>query len=144
MSDNLDVNSKNHMSENRSSQNPKTDLNKNKTHEIPDESISISRNCSPDFVNSKDDNSIECSLVGNSAFDAQNCESGSETEPDQQVKEQQASLILLKHEKKDREQQIKTLEQELQRLQSKQKDVLQENNDLSFKGSTTGERKTGV
>ncbi|KAJ8961976.1 hypothetical protein NQ314_005757 [Rhamnusium bicolor] len=52
---------------------------------------------------------------------------------DQQVKEQQASLILLKHEKKDRDQQIKTFQADLQRLQSKQKDMLQENNDLSLK-----------
>ncbi|XP_018561678.1 coiled-coil domain-containing protein 186 [Anoplophora glabripennis] len=52
---------------------------------------------------------------------------------DQQVKEQQASLILLKHEKKDREQQVKALQSDLQRLQTKQKDMLQENNDLSLK-----------
>lgn len=52
---------------------------------------------------------------------------------DLQVQEQQASLILFKHEKKDRDQQIKNLQTELQRLQDKQKEMLQENNDLSLK-----------
>lgn len=39
----------------------------------------------------------------------------------------------MKHEKKDREQQVKTLQYDLQRLQTKQKEMLQENNDLSLK-----------
>lgn len=42
-------------------------------------------------------------------------------------------MILLKHEKKDKDQQIKNLQSELQRLQDKQKEMLQENNDLSLK-----------
>ncbi|XP_044262854.1 coiled-coil domain-containing protein 186 isoform X2 [Tribolium madens] len=52
---------------------------------------------------------------------------------DQQLKELQASLILLKHEKDDKEQQTKSLNSQLEKLQSKQKDMLQENNDLSLK-----------
>nr|XP_023026850.1 coiled-coil domain-containing protein 186-like [Leptinotarsa decemlineata] len=52
---------------------------------------------------------------------------------DQQIQEQQAAMILFRHEKKDKEEQIKILRNELQRLQSKQKDMLQENNDLSLK-----------
>lgn len=52
---------------------------------------------------------------------------------EQQLKEIQATLILLKHEKDDRESQIKTLNLQLEKLQNKQKDVLQENNDLSLK-----------
>jgi chromosome segregation ATPase len=52
---------------------------------------------------------------------------------DQQLKEQQAALILLKHERDDKEQQIKSLNSQLEKLQTKQKDMLQENNDLSLK-----------
>lgn len=52
---------------------------------------------------------------------------------DQQVKEQQATLILLRHERDDREKQVKTLQAELERLQSKQKETLNENNSLSMK-----------
>ncbi|CAG9772571.1 unnamed protein product [Ceutorhynchus assimilis] len=52
---------------------------------------------------------------------------------DQQVKEQQASLILLRHEKTDRELQIKTLQNELDRLHTKQKEMIDENNNLSLK-----------
>ncbi|XP_050293279.1 coiled-coil domain-containing protein 186 isoform X2 [Anthonomus grandis grandis] len=52
---------------------------------------------------------------------------------DQQVKELQASLILLRHEKSDRDQQIKVLQNELDRLQSKQKEIIDENNSLSQK-----------
>ncbi|XP_030764850.1 coiled-coil domain-containing protein 186 [Sitophilus oryzae] len=52
---------------------------------------------------------------------------------DQQVKEQQALLILLRHEKSDRDQQIKTFQSELERLHSKQKDTIEENNNLSLK-----------
>ncbi|KAF2896326.1 hypothetical protein ILUMI_09833 [Ignelater luminosus] len=52
---------------------------------------------------------------------------------DQQLKEQQANLILLRHERDDRENQVKTLQTELERLQSKQKETLQENNTLSLK-----------
>lgn len=49
------------------------------------------------------------------------------------MKELQASLILLRHERDDREQQVKSLQIELERLQSKQKETLQENNGLSLK-----------
>lgn len=42
-------------------------------------------------------------------------------------------MILLKHEKKDRDQHIKNLQGDLQRLQEKQQDMLQENNNLSLK-----------
>lgn len=52
---------------------------------------------------------------------------------DQQVKEQQASLILLRHEKSDREQQIKSLQIEFDRIQTKQKEMIEENNNLSLK-----------
>ncbi|KAF7281692.1 coiled-coil domain-containing protein 186-like [Rhynchophorus ferrugineus] len=52
---------------------------------------------------------------------------------DQQVKDQQASIILLKHEKSDRDQQIKNLQIELERIQSKQKEMIEENNNLSLK-----------
>ncbi|XP_044764847.1 coiled-coil domain-containing protein 186-like [Coccinella septempunctata] len=52
---------------------------------------------------------------------------------DQKCKEQQASLILLKHERDDRENQVKTLQIALERLQSKHQDMLQENNELSQK-----------
>ncbi|XP_063906969.1 coiled-coil domain-containing protein 186 isoform X2 [Zophobas morio] len=52
---------------------------------------------------------------------------------DQQLKEQQATLILLKHEKDDKEQQLKALNLQLEKLQTKQRDMLQENNDLSLK-----------
>ncbi|KRT83181.1 hypothetical protein AMK59_4004, partial [Oryctes borbonicus] len=52
---------------------------------------------------------------------------------DQQLKEQQATLILLKHEKGDRDQQVKSLQSELERVQTKQKDTLHENNELSLK-----------
>ncbi|CAH0552755.1 unnamed protein product [Brassicogethes aeneus] len=52
---------------------------------------------------------------------------------DQQVKEQHAALILLKHEKTDKDKQISTLQKELERLQTKQRDMLQENNHLSVK-----------
>lgn len=52
---------------------------------------------------------------------------------DQQMKEQQATLILLRHERDDRENQVKTLQAELERLQSKQDEMLQENNGLSLK-----------
>ncbi|RZC38278.1 C10orf118 -like, partial [Asbolus verrucosus] len=52
---------------------------------------------------------------------------------DQQLKEQQAALILLRHEKEDKERQMKILNLQLEKLQSKQKDMLQENNDLSLK-----------
>ncbi|CAH2005346.1 unnamed protein product [Acanthoscelides obtectus] len=52
---------------------------------------------------------------------------------DQQVQEQQAQLILLRHEKTDKEDQLKSLQTELQRLQEKQKDMLEENNKLSLK-----------
>lgn len=52
---------------------------------------------------------------------------------DQQVKEMQASLILLKHERNDREKQVKTLQLDLERLQSKQQEMLDENNELSVK-----------
>lgn len=52
---------------------------------------------------------------------------------EQQLKEQQASLILLRHERDDREQQVKSLQSELERSQSKQKETLQENNRLSLK-----------
>lgn len=52
---------------------------------------------------------------------------------DQQLKEQQANLILLKHDRDDREKQVKTLQAELERLQSKQKETLHENNTLSVK-----------
>lgn len=50
---------------------------------------------------------------------------------DQRCKEQQAALILMKHERDDRENQVKTLQSSLERLQSKHQDMLQENNDLS-------------
>ncbi|XP_056641039.1 coiled-coil domain-containing protein 186-like [Diorhabda sublineata] len=52
---------------------------------------------------------------------------------DRQVQEQQASLILLKHEKKDKEEQISILQKQLEKLQTKQKEMLQENNHLSLK-----------
>ncbi|XP_060525764.1 coiled-coil domain-containing protein 186 isoform X2 [Cylas formicarius] len=52
---------------------------------------------------------------------------------DQQVKEMQASLILFKHEKADKEEQIKTLRHELERAQTKQKETIYENNGLSQK-----------
>ncbi|CAH1098588.1 unnamed protein product [Psylliodes chrysocephalus] len=52
---------------------------------------------------------------------------------DKQVKEQQASLILLKHEKNHRDEQMNLLQKEVKRLQSKQKEMLQENNALSLK-----------
>lgn len=48
-------------------------------------------------------------------------------------KEQQAALILLRHEKDDKEQIIKSLNSQLEKLQTKQKDMLQENNNLSLK-----------
>lgn len=40
---------------------------------------------------------------------------------------------MLRHERDDREQQVKSLQSELERLQSKQKETLQENNGLSLK-----------
>lgn len=49
------------------------------------------------------------------------------------MKENQALLILLRHERDDREQQVKNLQAEFERLQSKQKETLQENNLLSLK-----------
>uniref|UniRef100_A0A1Y1L396 Uncharacterized protein n=1 Tax=Photinus pyralis TaxID=7054 RepID=A0A1Y1L396_PHOPY len=52
---------------------------------------------------------------------------------DLQLKEQQANLILLRHDKDDREKQVKNLQAELERLQSKQKETLHENNTLSLK-----------
>lgn len=52
---------------------------------------------------------------------------------DQQLKEQQATLIMLKHEKGDRDHQTKALQSELERAQAKQKDTLHENNELSLK-----------
>ncbi|KAI4457825.1 ctcl tumor antigen hd-cl-01 [Holotrichia oblita] len=52
---------------------------------------------------------------------------------DQQLKEQQATLIMLKHEKSDRDHQVKTLQVELERVQTKQKEMLHENNELSLK-----------
>ncbi|CAH1117197.1 unnamed protein product [Phaedon cochleariae] len=52
---------------------------------------------------------------------------------DKQLQGQQATLILLKHENKDKEEQLKILQNELQRLQSKQKEMILENNDLSLK-----------
>ncbi|KAL3289434.1 hypothetical protein HHI36_022859 [Cryptolaemus montrouzieri] len=55
---------------------------------------------------------------------------------DQRCKEQQASLILIKHERDDRENQVKNLQSTLERLQSKQRDLLQENNDLYQKVQT--------
>lgn len=39
----------------------------------------------------------------------------------------------MRHERDDREQQVKSLQSELERLQSKQKETLQENNRLSVK-----------
>ncbi|KAK9889160.1 hypothetical protein WA026_004441 [Henosepilachna vigintioctopunctata] len=50
---------------------------------------------------------------------------------DQKCKEQQASLILIKHERDDRENQAKNLQSALERLQLKHREMLQENNDLS-------------
>ncbi|XP_022910975.2 coiled-coil domain-containing protein 186 isoform X1 [Onthophagus taurus] len=52
---------------------------------------------------------------------------------DQQLKEQQATLIMLRHEKNDKEQQIKLLQSEMEKAQSKHKNVLDENNELSQK-----------
>lgn len=52
---------------------------------------------------------------------------------DQQLKEQQATLILLRHEKDDREHQVKTLQSDLDRIHSKHKETLNENNTLSVK-----------
>ncbi|KAH0999368.1 hypothetical protein HUJ04_006644 [Dendroctonus ponderosae] len=52
---------------------------------------------------------------------------------DQQVKEQQATLILLRHEKSDKDQHVKSLQSELERLQSKHKEIIEENNNLSLK-----------
>lgn len=49
------------------------------------------------------------------------------------MKEQQANLILLRHERDDREKQIKNLQLEFERLQSNQNETLQENNTLSLK-----------
>lgn len=40
---------------------------------------------------------------------------------------------MLKHEKTDRDQQVKTLQLELERVQTKQKEMLHENNELSLK-----------
>lgn len=40
---------------------------------------------------------------------------------------------MLKHEKSDRDQQIKNLQVELERVQSKQKEMIDENNNLSLK-----------
>ena len=42
-------------------------------------------------------------------------------------------LIMLKHEKNDRDRQAKALQGELERVQLKQKETLQENNELSLK-----------
>ncbi|CAH1186630.1 unnamed protein product [Phyllotreta striolata] len=52
---------------------------------------------------------------------------------ERQLQEQQASLILLKHERKDKEEQLNMLQSELERLQTKQKEMLHENNSLSLK-----------
>lgn len=52
---------------------------------------------------------------------------------DVQVKEQQATLILLRHEKDDKSKQLKLLQGSLERLQEKHEDTLQENNELSLK-----------
>lgn len=52
---------------------------------------------------------------------------------DHQLKEQQANLILLRHDRDDRDKQVKTLQAELERHQIKQKETLQENNTLSVK-----------
>nr|CAH7716678.1 unnamed protein product [Callosobruchus chinensis] len=52
---------------------------------------------------------------------------------DQQVQEQQAQLILLRHEKTDKEDHLKSLQCDLHRLQDKQKEMLEENNKLSLK-----------
>lgn len=52
---------------------------------------------------------------------------------DQQVKEQQATLILLRHERDDREKQVRMFQCELERLQLQQKETLNENNSLSMK-----------
>ncbi|XP_065171119.1 coiled-coil domain-containing protein 186 isoform X2 [Atheta coriaria] len=52
---------------------------------------------------------------------------------DTQSKEQAASLIMLRHELDDRDQQVKTLQLELEKLQRKHNDNIQENNKLSMK-----------
>lgn len=52
---------------------------------------------------------------------------------DQQLKEQQATLILLRHEKDDKEHQSKNLHAELDRINSKFQETLHENNALSVK-----------
>lgn len=49
------------------------------------------------------------------------------------MKEQQATLILLRHEKDDREQQVKNLKAELDRINCKHQETLHENNLLSVK-----------
>ncbi|XP_017776974.1 PREDICTED: coiled-coil domain-containing protein 186 [Nicrophorus vespilloides] len=52
---------------------------------------------------------------------------------DQQVKELQATQILLRHEREDRELQVRNLQMELEKSQKKQCETLQENNCLSMK-----------
>lgn len=52
---------------------------------------------------------------------------------DQKLKEQQASLILEKHEREERENLITNLKTELDRLQNKHQSLIKENNDLSVK-----------
>ncbi|KAF5304350.1 hypothetical protein FQA39_LY09729 [Lamprigera yunnana] len=52
---------------------------------------------------------------------------------DHQLKEQRANLILLRHDRDDREKQVKTLQADLEKLQTKQNETLQENNKLSVK-----------
>lgn len=52
---------------------------------------------------------------------------------DQKLKEQQASLILEKHEREEKENLIINLKTELDRLQNKHQSLIKENNDLSVK-----------
>ncbi|XP_066142137.1 coiled-coil domain-containing protein 186-like isoform X1 [Euwallacea fornicatus] len=52
---------------------------------------------------------------------------------DQQLKEQQACLILLRHDKSAKEQQLDALQGEFKRQQTKYKEVIEENNNLSLK-----------
>lgn len=52
---------------------------------------------------------------------------------DSQLKEQQAILILEKHEREERELQITNLKSELDKLQNKHQNLIEENNNLSVK-----------
>lgn len=52
---------------------------------------------------------------------------------EQHLKEAQANLILLRHDRDDKEKQIKSLQSEHEKLQAKQNEILHENNSFSLK-----------